>query len=211
MNLVLPILVLFVSSIIAGTLQNGTLSVNVLYGMLITLIFTFLLYCFQRYMSPEQFFNNIIFGVESMLAPIIMFIASSCFAAGIEEIGFSLWLNEVVRNIIGAQAWLLPALIFGICTLVGALFDNPWAMYALGMPIALELGRSVGMDLGLFVGAVCAAGFAGNEIALGDIFFEGPMLGINPIAYYRTKLPYVIVITALAFAAYGGMGYFLRG
>jgi Na+/H+ antiporter NhaC len=211
MNLILPILVLFASSIVTGTLENGTLSVNVLYGMLITLIFTFLLYCFQRYMSPEQFFNNIIFGIESMLAPIIMFIASNCFAAGIEKIGFSFWLNEVVRDLIGGHAWLLPALIFGICTLVGALFDNPWAMYALGMPSALELARSVQMDTGLFVGAVCAAGFTGNEIALGDIFFEGPMLGINPIAYYRTKLPYVIAITALALVAYGAMGYYLRG
>jgi Na+/H+ antiporter NhaC len=162
-------------------------------------------------MSPEQFFNNLIFGFESMLAPVVMFVASSVFAGGIEEIGFSGWLDGAVRGIIGGQTWILPALIFAVCTLVGALFDNPWAMYALGMPIALELGRAVGMDTGLFVGAVCAAGFAGNEIALGDIFFEGPMLGINPIAYYRTKLPYTICLTVLAFLAYGGMGYLLRG
>ncbi|MDR0731127.1 MAG: cyclic nucleotide-binding domain-containing protein [Treponema sp.] len=210
MNLVLPILVLIGSSIVSGSLETGSLSVNVLYGMLITLIFTFILYCSQRYMSPEQFFNNLIFGFESMLAPVVMFIASSIFASGIEEIGFSAWLDQTVRSSVGGQAWILPALIFAVCTLVGALFDNPWAMYALGMPIALELGRSVGMDLGLFVGAVCAAGFAGNEIALGDIFFEGPMLGINPIMYYRTKLPYAICVTMLAFLAYGGMGYFLR-
>ncbi|MDR1972410.1 MAG: cyclic nucleotide-binding domain-containing protein [Treponema sp.] len=210
-NLIVPILVLIAASIITGTLESGALSVNVLYGMIITLIFTFLLYCSQRYMSPEQFFNNIIFGIESMLAPIVMFVASSCFASAIGEIGFSSWLNEAVRALIGGQAWLLPALIFGVCTLVGALFDNPWAMYALGMPLALELGRTVNMDLGIFVGAVCAAGFAGNEIALGDIFFEGPMLGINPITYYRTKLPYVIVITILAFLAYGAIGYYFRG
>ncbi|MDR0642738.1 MAG: cyclic nucleotide-binding domain-containing protein [Treponema sp.] len=211
MNLVLPILVLIGSSILTGSLESGTLSVNVLYGMLITLIFTFILYCLQRYMSPEQFFNNIVFGFESMLAPVVMFVASSVFAAGIGEIGFSTWLETVVRNIIGAQTWILPALIFALCTVVGALFDNPWAMYALGMPIALELGRALGMDLGIFVGAVCAAGFTGNEIALGDIFFEGPMLGINPIVYYRTKLPYVIVITVLAFLAYAVLGYFLYG
>jgi Na+/H+ antiporter NhaC len=211
MNLILPILVLVGSSILTGTLETGTLSVNVLYGMLITLIFTFLLYCSQRYMSPEQFFNNIIFGFESMLAPVVMFIASSVFAAGIEEIGFSLWLGGMVRDFIGGQTWILPALIFAVCTVVGALFDNPWAMYALGMPIALELGRTVGMELGPFVGAVCAAGFAGNEIALGDIFFEGPMLGINPIVYYRAKLPYVIAITVLAFLAYGWIGYRLYG
>jgi hypothetical protein len=69
----------------------------------------------------------------------------------------------------------------------------------------------MGMDLGLFVGAVCAAGFVGNEIAMGDIFFEGPMLGINPIAYYQAKLPYVIVIAVLSFLVYCGMGYFSHG
>jgi Na+/H+ antiporter NhaC/CRP-like cAMP-binding protein len=210
-NLVLPILVLIGSSVLIGTLETGTLSVNVLYGMVVTLIFAFLLYCSQRYMSPEQFFNNLIFGFESMLAPVVMFVASSVFASGIGAIGFSAWLNDVVRNMVGGQAWILPALIFAVCTAAGALFDNPWAMYALGMPIALELGKAVGMDLGIFVGAVCAAGFAGNEIALGDIFFEGPMLGINPIVYYRTKLPYVIGITVLAFLAYAALGYFFYG
>jgi Na+/H+ antiporter NhaC len=210
-NLVLPILVLVGSSILSGTLISGDFSVNVLYGMLVTLIFTFILYCSQRYMSPEQFFNNLIFGFESMLAPIVMFVVSSVFAAGIEEIGFSPWLDGVVRGMIGGRSWILPALIFAVCTLMGALFDNPWAMYALGIPIALELGRAQNMDLGLVVGAVCAAGFAGNELALGDIFFEGPMLGINPIVYYRTKLPYAVCVTLLALLAYGGMGYLLRG
>jgi hypothetical protein len=211
MNLILPILVLIGSSILIGTLESGVLSVNVLYGLVITLMFTFLLYCFQRYMSPEQFFNNLVYGFETMLAPVVMFVASNVFASGITEIGFSAWLNDVVRSTLGGQAWILPALIFAVCTLVGTLFDNPWAMYALGIPIALELGRAVGMNLALFVGAVCAAGFIANEIALGDIFFEGPMLGINPIAYYRSKLPYILIVTALTFAAYGGMGYFYHG
>ncbi|MDR1024657.1 MAG: hypothetical protein LBL56_02945, partial [Treponema sp.] len=59
------------------------------------------------------------------------------------------------------------------------------------------------------VGAVCAAGFIGNEIALGDIFFIGSMLGCNPMAYYRAKLPYVIAILILAFGGYMAAGYFL--
>jgi Na+/H+ antiporter NhaC len=143
-----------------------------------------------------------------MLAPIVMFVVSKCFAAGVDEIGFSVWLNEVVQNLIGGQAWMLPAIIFGACTLMGALFDNPWAMYAIGIPIALKLAASMGDSPGMYIGAVCAAGLAGNEIALGDIFFIGPMLGINPIAYYRAKLPYVILISLLALAAYGVAGYY---
>jgi hypothetical protein len=57
------------------------------------------------------------------------------------------------------------------------------------------------------VGAVCAAGLIGNEIAMGDIFFTGSMLGINPMAYYRSKFPYVILITVLSFAGYAAAGY----
>jgi Na+/H+ antiporter NhaC/CRP-like cAMP-binding protein len=208
-NLVLPVVTLVVSSIAAGTIETGRLSVNVLYGLIVTLIVSFLLYCFQRYMTPEQYFNNLVYGVESMLAPVVMFIMGKCFAAGIEGIGFSAWLNGAVQNVIGGQTWLMPALVFGVFALMGALFDNPWAMYAVGMPMAIQFAYSMQGDPGLYVGAVCAAGFIGNEIALGDIFFTGSMLGCNPIAYYRAKLPYVIAILILAFGGYAVTGYFL--
>jgi Na+/H+ antiporter NhaC len=206
-NLVLPIVVLIVSSIGMGSLEAGYFSVNVPYGMIVALIFMFFLYCFQQYTTPDQFFNGIIYGVESMVAPIVMFVLGKCFAAGMEEIGFAQWLNEVVKILIGAQAWVLPALIFAICTLVGSLLDNPWAMYAIGIPLALELAGSMQGNPGLYVGAVCGAGLIGNEIALGDIFFIGTVLDINSTAYYQAKLPYVIMIAILAFFAYGAAGY----
>jgi Na+/H+ antiporter NhaC len=208
-NMILPVVVLVVSSIAAGTVEEGRLSVNVLYGLIVTLIVSFLLYCFQRYMTPEQYFNNLVHGIENMLAPVVMFVMGKCFAAGIEGIGFSAWLNEAVQQIFGGQAWLMPALIFGFCALIGALFDNPWAMYAVGMPIAIQFAYSMQGNPGLYVGAVCAAGFIGNELALGDIFFIGSMLGCNPMAYYRAKLPYVIVILILAFGGYAAAGYLL--
>jgi Na+/H+ antiporter NhaC len=208
LNLLLPVLVLIVSSIITGTIEAGSFQVNVLYGMFITLIFAFFLYCFQRYMTPEQFLKNLIYGAESMVAPIAMFLIGKCFANGMEELGFSAWLNGVVQGLIRGQVWLLPLIIFSVCTFVGALFDNPWAMYAIGMPIAVSFAAALNGNTALYVGAVCAAGLIGNEIAMGDIFFIGPMLGINPTGYYRTKLPYVIFITVVAFIAYGAAGYF---
>ncbi|MDR2095415.1 MAG: cyclic nucleotide-binding domain-containing protein [Treponema sp.] len=206
-NLVLPVLVLIVSSVAAGSLEAGAFSVNVLYGMFITLIFMFFLYCFQQFMTPEQFFRNIVFGIESMLAPIVMFVMGKCFAVGLEEIGFSSWLNSVVQSVIGGQSWTLPAIVFGICTLVGSLIDNPWAMYAIGIPLAVDLAVGMGGNMALYVGAVCAAGLIGNEIALGDIFFTGSMLGINPMAYYRSKFPYIILIAVLSFLSYAAAGY----
>jgi Na+/H+ antiporter NhaC len=207
-NLLLPVLILIAASVVSGTLAAGEFQVNVLYGMFVTLIFVFFMYCFQRYMTPEQFFKNVMYGMESMIAPIAMFLVGKCFASGMEDIGFSGWLNEVVQGFIRGQVWLLPLIIFTVCTFVGALFDNPWAMYAIGMPIAVGFAGSLNGNTPLYVGAVCAAGLLGNEIAMGDIFFIGPMLGINSTSYYQTKLPYVIFITVAAFLAYAAAGYF---
>ncbi|MDR2631981.1 MAG: cyclic nucleotide-binding domain-containing protein [Spirochaetaceae bacterium] len=209
-NLVLPIVILIVSSIIIGSLEAGTFSVNVPSGMIIALIFMFFLYCFQQYMTPDQFFNGVVYGVESMVAPIVMFVMGNCFATGMEAIGFAQWLNKIVETLIGGQAWMLPALIFGTCTLVGALLDNPWAMYAIGIPLAFKLAVSMQGSPELYIGAVCGAGLLGNELALGDIFFIGSVLDIDPTAYYQAKLPYVIIIGSLAFFAYGIAGYLLR-
>jgi CRP-like cAMP-binding protein/Na+/H+ antiporter NhaC len=206
LNLLLPVLALIVSSIAAGTIEAGSFQVNVLYGMIITLIFTFFLYCFQQYMTPEQFFRNVIYGMESMLAPVVMFLVGKCFANGMEAIGFSAWLDELVRRLVQGQVWLLPVIIFSVCTLVAALFDNPWAMYAIGIPIALGFAATLNGSPALYVGAVCAAGLLGNEIAMGDIFFIGPMLGVNPMSYYRAKLPYVIAIAVLSFFAFIAAG-----
>jgi Na+/H+ antiporter NhaC len=208
-NLIVPIAALIVSAIIIGSLEAGSFGVNVPCGMIVALIVMFFLYCFQQYMTPGQFFNGIVYGIESMVAPILMFVVGKSFAAAMEDIGFALWLNEMVTTLIGGQAWMLPALIFGICTLTGALLDNPWAMYAIGIPLALELAASLQGRPGLYVGAVCGAGLIGNEIALGDSYFIGSVLGINPIAYYQAKLPYVIMIAILALFAYGTAGYVL--
>ena len=207
LNLLLPVLVLFIASIVTGSLEAGTFQVNVLYGMCITLIFVFVLYCFQQYMTPEQFFKNIVYGMESMIAPVAIFLIGKCFANGMEDIGFSAWLNMLVNDLIRGQVWLLPPIIFLVCTMVGALFDNPWAMYAISIPISYGLATTLDGNAALYVGAVCAAGFVGNEIAPGDIFFLGPMLGVNPMSYYKAKTPYIIVIAILSLAAYTAAGY----
>jgi Na+/H+ antiporter NhaC len=208
-NLVLPVVALVGFAMLIGTLETGSFGVNIPAGMVVALICMFFLYCFQGYMTPDQFFNDIVHGLESMVAPVIMIVLGKGFASAMRDIGFDFWLNETVKTLIGGQAWMFPALIFGVCALAGGLLDNPWAMYAIGIPLALELAVSIQGPAELYAGAVCGAGFIGNEIALGDSYFIGSVLGINPVSYYQAKLPYVIMIAILAFFAYGTAGYLL--
>jgi Na+/H+ antiporter NhaC len=196
-NLFLPVFVFITSSIIIG---------NVLYGMLITLIFVFMFYCFQQYMSPDEFFKHFIYGIENLIAPVVIFIVGKCFAFGLYDLGFTAWLSDLMHSLIGGQVWLLAPIIFVVGVLIGALFNDHWAMYAICIPIAATLAATFDGNIALYIGAVCAAGLLGNELAPGNIYFIGSMLGVEPLSYYRAKLPYIIVIIVLTLCAYIAVG-----
>jgi Na+/H+ antiporter NhaC len=133
-----------------------------------------------------------------------MLVVVNCFSNSMGEIGFSDWLNAAVQTAIGGQAWLLPALIFALFTIIAMLFGSSWAMFPIGIPLALSLAISVNGNPGLFIAAVCAAGLSGDGLSMynGDMFFFASCLGIKPQAYYSTKLPYVLAIALLALAGF---------
>jgi len=90
--------------------------------------------------------------------------------------------------------------------LIGILFNDHWAMYAICIPIAVGLAASFNGNNALYLGAVCSAGLLSYEIAPGNISFIGTMLGVHPICYYRAKLPYIIAITTLSLCAFVAAG-----
>jgi Na+/H+ antiporter NhaC len=207
-NIILPILVLVGSSMIAGTLTAGSFSVNVPYGILITFIFTFCLYCFRNYTTPQEFFNHIIFGMESMVSPIVILVIVYCFAGGLDAVGFSGWMAETVASALGGSLWILPAILFLVFTLIAFLFGSSWAMVPIGIPLALQLASALGGNYALFVGAIISAGLAGDTLCMynGDMFFYTSVMGINPNAYFNTRLPYALSLAGLAFIAFMGAG-----
>jgi Na+/H+ antiporter NhaC len=210
-NLILPVIVLIVSSAGIETFLSGTLRINISYGLLITLGFVFFLYCFQQYMTPEQFFNHVIYGIESMLVPILLLIVITSFSKGMEDLGFFAWFGDMVSVLIGSQTWLLPCILFIAFTFLALFFGNAWAMYVIGIPMALQLASLLNGNAALYVGAVCAAGLAGGNLSMyvSDLFVIGSVLGIDPVAYYRAQFPYVVIITVLSAAGYAAAGYYL--
>jgi Na+/H+ antiporter NhaC len=210
-NLILPVIVLIAASLGIETFFGGSFRINISYGLLITLGFVFFLYCFQQYISPEQFFNNIIYGIESMLVPILLLVVISAFSRGMEGLGFFSWFGEMVGLLIGGRIWMLPCILFIVFTLLALFFGNAWAMYIIGIPMALQLAFLLNGNASLYIGAVCAAGLAGGNLSMhvSDLFVIGSVIGIDPIAYYKAQFPYVMIITLLSAAGYALAGYLL--
>ncbi|MCL2762817.1 MAG: cyclic nucleotide-binding domain-containing protein [Treponema sp.] len=202
-NLFLPIGVLVLSSIVSGTITNGTFSVNLGYGLLITIGFLFIFYCFQKLMTPEEFFENIVSGAESMFILNVLLVVTLCFSESITQLGLIEWLISAMSFNNGIT-WLLPPILFLLFTIISMLLGSSWAMYPFGLPIAMQLAAAVDGNIALCVGAICAAGVAGDGLSYyqsGNIFIA-TVVGCEPTALVNARLPYFIFLTILAAAMY---------
>jgi Na+/H+ antiporter NhaC len=207
-NLFLPLLILPVASVIAGLLIKSATYVHIGAGLLVTLFVMFCLYCFTRLMTPEEFFDNIIAGVEHTLVPILLLIVTFIFSGGIKEIGLVEWLSYIIPAAIGNNVWLLPAAVFLVFMFISIVWGSSWSIFAIGIPIAVQLAAAVDGNMALYAGAVCAAGIAGDALSVHqsdneDVAF---IVGCEPMTLYFSRLPYFIAAAALSFALYVIMG-----
>jgi Na+/H+ antiporter NhaC len=203
-NLLLPLFVLPAASVTAGTVSKGVLSVNIGAGLLITLLVMFVMYCFQRLMTPEEFFDNIIVGVEHVLVPILLLILTFCFSSGIKQIGVVEWLGHIIPSVIGENYRLLPAALFLVFTAITVVWGSSWSIYAIGLPIAVQIAAAVDGNMALYAGAVCAAGIAGDSLSIhqSDNNDVASAVGCEPTALFLARLPYFAFITGLSFVIY---------
>jgi Na+/H+ antiporter NhaC/CRP-like cAMP-binding protein len=212
-NLFLPLILIPIVSVVAGMVLQGAFYVHIGIGLLVTLIVMFVMYCFQRLMTPEEFFDNIIIGIEHSLVPIILLILTFCFSSGIKQIGVVEWLGYIVPAIIGGNYWLLPAVLFLTFTLITVVWGSSWSIYAIGLPIAIQLAAAVDGNMALYAGTICAAGIAGDSLSIhqSDNYDVAAVVGCEPNALFLARLPYFIFITVLSFGAYLITGIVLHG
>jgi len=206
-NMLLPLLILPAASIISGTLRSGAFSINVGYGLIITLALMFALYCFQKLMTPEEFFDNVLTGAEQMFGSVMLMALMICFSQITSQLGLVELLSSTVFAFSASHYWLLPAALFVLFTAVSYLLGYSWGMYAFGLPIAIHLAQAASASdafLALCIGAVCAAGVASDGLShfQSDNDHFANAIGCEPKALVDARFPYFVFMTILAGAMY---------
>lgn len=209
-NVMLPILVLAVSSLTVRSLVSKSFVVDSAVGLLVTLAFMLLLYCFRGIMSPEQFMERLIDGVSGATLPIILYLLTMCFSSLLDTLGLHLYFEDVI-DIFDSTRFLLPAATFLLSTGLAMALGSSWAMYAIAFPIVIGLTRTLGLDPALFVGAIAGAGIAGekNCAFTAEAVNIATAIGINPTAAKKVRISYSAAITAVAAAVYLAAGFLL--
>lgn len=206
-NVMLPIAVLAVSSLAVRSFVTKSFVVDSAVGLMVTLAFMFLMYCFREIMSPEQFMEHLVDGISGVTLPIIMYLLTMCFSSMLDTLGLHVYLAEAIE-IVDEYMFLLPAATFVLAMLLTMLLGSSWAMYAITFPVVLGLTKTLGLNPLLFVGAIAGAGIAGekNCAFTAEALNVGTAVGINPLAARRVRISYSAAITVVTALCYVGAG-----
>ena len=207
-NIMIPIVVLAISSLVVRSVVEGSFMVDSACGLVVTLLVMFILYCAQGLMTPEQFMEHLINGIAGSALPVIMYLLTMCFSTLLETLSLSSYFGSIMDSLKGL-GHMLPAVFFVASVLLTIALGSSWAMYAIAFPIALNMAYSIGLNINLCIGAVAGAGIAGEKICAftADALNVGTAIGCAPKAICKLRMFYSLIISGIVTVLYVFAGF----
>ena len=202
-NVILPVIVLAITSLTFRSITGKSFMTDSAVGLLATLAFMFLLYGFTKTMTPEQFMQHLVEGISETTIPVILYLLTINFASLLDALGLHTYLAEVITTF-RAAAVLLPVATFVLSMFLTIALGSSWSMYAIIFPIVIGLASRLSIDPALIVGAVAGAGIAGekNCAFTADALNVGTAVGIDPDAVKKLRIRYSTAFTMIAASGY---------
>ena len=202
-NLLLPVILLAVTSLTVRSIHTGSFAADSACGLTATIMLMFLLYCGQGLLSPEEFMEHLVRGIQNVALPIILYLLTMCFAALLQEESLGLVFDQAVL-FAGSFTGVIPAALFVLFTMLTLALGSSWAMFVIGFPVAIHLGMRAGLPLALCTGAICAAGIAGEKCCAftSDSLSVGSAIGCDPDKLLAVRLPYSVGFSLISAVLY---------
>jgi Na+/H+ antiporter NhaC len=176
-----------------------------LLAVLITLIISFVFYI-ARKQSMHEILYHFYDGGNQMMEAISLLVLIWSLTLSAEDLGFSAFINATLGSFL--PAYLTPATIFVLGSVVGYFIGSSWGTWGLFMPLGITLAASSGASIPLTVGAVFASGaFGALTSPLGDTTITtASILDLPIVDYARYKLKVSAIGAVLAVLVYLACG-----
>lgn len=206
-NVILPVIVLAVSSLTLRSITGKSFITDSAVGLLAALSFMFLLYGLRKTMTPEQFMQHLVQGISETTIPIMLYLLSINFASLLDTLGLHIYMAKAITAF-NAVTTFLPAIIFILAMFLTIALGSSWSMYAIVFPIVIGLASHLSINPALLIGAVAGAGIAGekNCAFTTDALNVATAVGIDPDAVKTLRIRYSTAFTVIA-----AFGYLIAG
>ncbi len=221
-DLVLPVVVLIVSCVIgiiytggffngAGFIEafaNSSSAVGLVYGSLVTLIFTFILYMSRGVISFEDFMGCLPAGFRSMAAPMIILIMAWNLSGMTGLLGASLYIHDLVAASAGALSIFLPAIIFLVSVFLAFSTGTSWGTFSILIPIVCNVFTDSYEMLVIAIAACLAGAVCGDHCSpISDTtIMASAGAHSNHVNHVTTQIPYAFTVAGVS-----AVGYLIAG
>ncbi|MDM5224940.1 Na+/H+ antiporter NhaC family protein [Cytobacillus sp. NJ13] len=179
-----------------------------LLAVFITLVLTFIFYIIRREKMNEILYH-FYDGGNQMMEAISLLILIWALTLAAEDLGFSEFIGSSLGSFL--PAFLTPAAIFVLGSVVGYFIGSSWGTWGLFMPLGITLAVSTGASIPLTVGAVFASGaFGALTSPLGDTTITtASILDMDLVDYARYKLKISAIGGVIAAGLFIASGIFI--
>ncbi len=226
-DLVLPVAVLIVTCIIgivytggffegAGFIDafaNSNSAMGLVYGSLITLIFTFFLYMVRGVVTFPEFMECLPAGFRSMCAPMIILIMAWNLSGMTGLLGANLYIHDVVAASAGTLRIFLPCIIFIVSVFLAFSTGTSWGTFSILIPIVCNVFTDSYEMLVIGIAACLAGAVCGDHCSpISDTtIMASAGAHSNHVNHVTTQIPYAFTVAGVCAAGYllaGVIGYF---
>ena len=176
--------------------------IDVLKGVIATLVCTILYYSAQRLMSITDMMEVMMNGFKTMLPAISTVVAAFIFKDVCDKLLLPQYVIENLTPYMTAQ--MLPAIVFLAMAVLSFATGSSWGIFAVSIPIVMPLAYAVEADIPLVIGALLSASSFGSQACF---YSDSTVLaaqgsGCNLVSHAITQLPYCLIAAGLAFVGF---------
>ncbi len=226
-DLVLPVVVLIVTCITGivytggffdgvgfiDAFANSSSAVGLVYGSLITLIFTFFLYMLRGVITFQEFMDCLPAGFRSMCAPMLILIMAWNLSGMTGLLGADLYIRDVVAASAGALRIFLPCIIFIVAVFLAFSTGTSWGTFSILIPIVCNVFTDSYEMLVIGIAACLAGAVCGDHCSpISDTtIMASAGAHSNHVNHVTTQIPYAFTVAGVCAVGYllaGLIGYF---
>ncbi|MBM7855415.1 tetracycline resistance efflux pump [Desulfohalotomaculum tongense] len=184
---------------------NTAVSISLVYGAALTIIFAAFLYLPRKQMKPRDFIPALLKGMQSMVTAIVILVLAWAIGGVIGELGTGKFLASKLSEKL--PVYLLPSLAFALSGLMAFATGTSWGTFGIMLPIAAPMaaGAGTGTDIILMsMAAVLAGAVYGDHISpISDTtILSSTGAACHHIDHVRTQLPYATLVAAISMVGY---------
>jgi tetracycline resistance efflux pump len=220
-DLVLPILGLIVFTILAmlytggffgpdgGSVMdaflNTAVSVSLVYGAILTIFFTAILYLPRKLIKPSEFIPALLQGMQSMVTAILILILAWAIGGVIGELGTGEFLASKFSQ--SLPYYLLPGLAFALSGLMAFATGTSWGTFGIMLPIAAPMAAAAGISnefvLMSMAGVLAGAVYGDHVSPISDTtILSSTGAGCHHMDHVNTQLPYATLVAGISIVGY---------